>query len=139
VKDAVFLTSPDLLEQHWEAVAHLIDPAVQRLARGEWTTADLADLVHSGRAIAVLVLEDAVPFLAMVFEFRHYPRRTSLNVMALAGSDLAGAAVSFWPGFVAWAKESGATQIEACAGVAMTRVLQGLGFGHEYNLLRIEV
>lgn len=139
MKGVVFLTSPQLLEEHWNAVAQLLAPAVRQLARGEWTTEDLAELVHAGRAFAVLMLEDGAPRLAMVFEFRHYPRRTSLNVMALAGSDLGGAAMSFWPGFLAWAKESGATQIEACAGAAMTRVLQGLGFGHEYNLLRIEV
>jgi hypothetical protein len=139
VRNVVFLTTPELISLHWWTVAKLIDPGVQQLARGEWTTADLAELVESGRAVAALMFEDGTPRLAMVFEFRHYPRRTTLNVMALAGADLGGAAVSFWPGFVAWAKESGATHIEACAGAAMTRVLRGLGFEHEYNLLRIEV
>lgn len=139
MRDVLFLTTPELIGLHWWSVSRLIDPAVQQLARGEWSTEDLAEMVESGRAVAALMFEDGEPRLAMVFEFRHYPRRTSVNVMALAGSDLVGAAVSFWPQFVAWAKESGATHIEACAAPAMTRVLRAMGFEHEYNLLRIEV
>ena len=139
MRDVVFLTTPDLIDRYWPDAAVLIDPGVQALARGEWSTEDLGDLVRSGRAIAALMLEDGAPVLSMVFEFRHYPRRTMLNVMALGGSNLAGAAMTFWLQFLEWTKESGATHVEACAGPAMTRVLRGLGFEHAYNLLRIEV
>lgn len=136
---AIFLTTPDLIGLHWWSVATLLDPAVRELSRGEWTTTDLAAMVDSGRAFSVLALEGDEPVLAMVFEFRHYPARMTVNVMALAGRNLAEAAMTFWPQFVAWTKESGASGIEACAGAAMTRVLRALGFEHQYNLLRIEV
>jgi hypothetical protein len=139
VRDVVFLTTPGLIDRHWPDAAALIDPGVQALARGEWNTDDLGDLVRSGRATAALMLEDGAPVLSMVFEFRHYPKRTMLNVMALGGSNLAPMAMTFWPRFLEWTRNSGATHVEACAGPAMTRVLRGLGFEHAYNLLRIEV
>lgn len=135
---ATFLTTPELIGQHWWAVASLIDLSVSELSRGEWTTEDLARLVEEGRAFAVLVERGDQPLLAMIFEFRHYPRRTSCNIMALAGRDLASVAVTFWPTFRQWVQESGATHIEACAGPAMTRVLSGLGFVHIYNLIKME-
>lgn len=136
---ATFLTTPELIGQHWWAVASLIDLSVSELSRGEWTTEDLAQLVEEGRAHAVVIHEGDEPVLAMIFEFRHYPRRTTCNVMALAGRDLAAAAVTFWPTFRAWVKESGCTHIEACAGPAMTRILRDLGFSHDYNMIRMGV
>ena len=93
-------------------------------------------MVESGRAFAAIALDDEKPVLAMVFEFRHYPSKMTLNVMALGGRDLAGVAVSFWPQFLEWAKESGASEIEACTSPAMTRALKGLGFQHTYDIVR---
>ncbi len=62
-----------------------------------------------------------------------------IHIMALGGRNLADAAMTFWRQFTEWAKESGATRIEACALPAMTRVLRALGFQHRYNFLRVEV
>ncbi|WP_137921690.1 hypothetical protein [Hydrogenophaga sp. 2FB] len=137
MRNVLFLTTPALIEQSWSAVATLLAPVVSDAARGEFSIEDLQQMVHDGRAFAALMFEAGEPRLAMVFEFRHYPRKTVLNVMALGGSDLAGAAVSFWPAFVAWAKESGAHEIEACTAPAMTRVLRNLGFQHTYDLVRL--
>lgn len=132
----VFLTTKDLIDLHWWSVAALVDPVAHQAARGEFETEDLAIMVEEGRAIAALVLEGDKPVLGMVFEFRHYPRKTVINVMALGGSHLADSAVSFWPRFVAWAQESGVSEIEACTSPAMTRVLTGLGFRHTYDIVR---
>lgn len=133
---AVFLTSPELISLHWWSVMRLIDPVVHQAARGEFTLQDLTAMVESGRAFAAIALDDEKPVLAMVFEFRHYPSKMTLNVMALGGRDLAGVAVSFWPQFLEWAKESGASEIEACTSPAMTRALTGLGFQHTYDIVR---
>lgn len=136
--DVLFLNTPALIEKHWPAVAELVAPVVAHAARGEFTLEDLQEMVQGGTAIAALMIEDGAPRLAMLFEFRHYPRKLVLNVMALGGCDLARAAVTFWPQFVAWAKESGADEIEACTAPAMTRVLSGLGFQHTYDLVRLK-
>lgn len=134
----LFLNSQDLIDQHWWSVAHLIDPVVQNASRGEFTTEDLAALVVSGQAFCGLALDGDTPVLAMVFEFKRYPARTIINVMALGGRDLAAVAVSFWPQFVAWARESGASGIEASTAPAMTRALKGLGLIHTYDLVRLD-
>lgn len=133
---AVFLTTPELISLHWWSVMRLIDPVVHQAARGEFTLEDLTAMVESGRAFGAIALEDDKPVMAMVFEFRHYPARMLLNVMALGGHDLGRVAVSFWPQFTAWAKESCVSEIEACTSPAMTRVLKGLGFQHTYDIVR---
>lgn len=135
--DILFLNTRDLVDAHWSAVAQLVDPVAQHAARGEFTTQDLAAMVEDGRAVAGLVSEAGRPVLGIVFEFRHYPRTTTLNVMALGGHDLARVAGTFWPQFIAWAKESGVSHIEACTSPVMTRMLRGLGFEHAYDLVRL--
>lgn len=131
------LNTPALIEAHWPVARALLEPVAQQAARGEFTVDDLQEMVVKGNAFALLAHSNGDFHLAMVFEFRAYPRKLVLNVMALGGSDLAGAAVSFWPQFVAWAKESGADAIEACTAPAMTRVLRHLGFEHTYDLVRL--
>jgi hypothetical protein len=135
---AVFLTTPDLIGLHWCSVCKLVDPVVHQAARGEFTLSDLAAMVESGRAHAAIALDGDTPVLAMVFEFRHYPSRMLVNIIALGGRDLAGVAVTFWPQFLEWAKESGASGIEACTSPAMTRAIRALGFLHTYDLVRCD-
>ncbi|MCZ4315173.1 hypothetical protein O4H66_17335 [Comamonadaceae bacterium G21597-S1] len=136
---AVFLNSRELIDQHWWSVAHLLDGRIDQVS-DEYTLQDLAAMVEAGTAFAGLALDDeGAPVLAMVFRFVHYPRAQTVHIMAMGGSHLAEVAVTFWRQFTQWAKESGATRIEACALPAMTRVLRSLGFEHRYNHLRIEV
>lgn len=132
---ALFLTSQRLITEHWATAAALLEP-VLGAARGEFTVEDLEELCRDGRALAGLAFDDGEPVLALVVEWRFYPRRTVLNVIALAGRDLERVAGTFWPTFTEWAKESGATAIEACVSPAMGRLLQPLGFAHTYDLVR---
>lgn len=133
---ATFLTSQRLITQHWAAVGRMLEPVLDAV-RGEFTVDDLQELCRDGRAVAGIAYEGDEPLLAMVFEFRFYPRKTALNVIALAGRDLHQVASTFWPSFLEWAKESGATEVEACALPAMTRMLRPLGFSHTYNFVRM--
>lgn len=136
---AIFLTSPELIDLHWWSVASLIADGVEQVA-DEYTLEDLAQMVVNGDAFAGLFTDDdGRPLLAMVFRFTQYPRTQAVHIMALGGRDLAPVAITFWRQFTEWAKESGATRIEACAAPAMTRVLRALGFEHRYNFLRFEV
>lgn len=132
----LFLTSRELVGLHWWSVASLVDPVAHQAARGEFTTEDLAAMVDAGTAVAGLAMEDGRPVLGVVFEFRHYPRAMTINVMALGGRDLDRVAGTFWPQFVAWAKESGVAHIEACTSPVMTRMLRRIGFQHAYDLVR---
>jgi hypothetical protein len=134
---AIFLTSQRLITEHWPAAARLLAPVLEAV-RGEFTVDDLEEMCREGRAVAGIAFDEAgEPFMAMVFEFHHYRRFSSVFVLALAGRDLRRLAATFWPNFLAWCAESGATHVEACALPAMTRMLQPLGFEHTYNFIRM--
>jgi hypothetical protein len=134
--NALFLTTPALQAQYWPTAAALLEP-VLAACRGEFTVEDLHDLVTDGRAFAGVALQGETPVMAMVFEFRHYPRKTVLNVIALGGAGLDELASTFWPRFLEWAQESGATEIEACVSPAMARMLKPLGLEHVYTVVRM--
>lgn len=129
----LFLNSQRLITAHWAALERLLEPVLDA-ARGEFTIEDLENLCRDGRAVAG-VMFDPHPVLAMVFEFKHYPRKTVLNVIAIGGANLA-AARSFWPTFLQWARESGADEVQACVSPAMTRMLREFGMAHTYNVVR---
>ena len=133
---AIFLNTPELIEQHWPDVARLVAPVVEHAARGEFSVDDLGAFLTSEQAWAGLAVDEQGPALAMVFEFRHYPAKTVINIMAIGGRDLGQVAMTFWPQFLAWAKESGAAEIEASVSPAMARVLKNLGFQHTYDVVR---
>lgn len=134
----LFLNTPALIAHHWQDAARLVAPVVDQAARGEFTLEDLAAMVQGGSAVAGLAFNDlGAPVLAMVFEFRFYPRKQVINIIALGGRNLATVADTFWPQFRAWAKESGASEIEACTAPAMTRLLRDLGFVHTYDIVRL--
>lgn len=136
--NALFLNTKPLIALHWPAVARLIEPGFETMRGAEYALEDLTEMVKRGSAVAGVFFDDFDrPVLGMVFEHRFYPRKTVINVMALGGSNLAGVASTFWRQFLEWAKESGATEIEACATPAMTRMLADLGFRHTYNVVRM--
>jgi hypothetical protein len=135
--EALFLSSQRLITEHWPSVARLLEPVLEHV-NGEFTLDDLQEMCRDGAALAGLAFDDAgEPSMAMVTEFRFFPRKVVLNVMALAGHDLQALASTFWPTFSQWALESGATEFQACARPAMTRMLGKLGFTHTYNVVRM--
>ena len=136
---AIFLTTSDLMDLHWWAVVNLIDPVVNQAARGEFTLEDITRLVQDRHAIAGLAMDGNTPVMGMVFEFKTYPSKTVINIIALGGHNLQEVATSFWPDFVSWAGESGATEIEACTSPAMTRMLKKMGFVHTYDVVRFPI
>jgi hypothetical protein len=129
----LFLASQQLLTAHWAAVERLLAPVVEH-ARGDYNLADLENLCRDGHAIC-LVLFDPHPVLALVLEWRRYPRRTVLNIIAIGGKNL-GAARTLWPELQAFARESGASDIEARVRPAMARMLRPLGFDPAYEIVR---
>ena len=134
---ALFLNTPELIDQHWPDVARLIQPVVDHAARGEFAVDDLGRLVKHERAFAGVAIGTDGPVMGMVFEFIKYPKKTFINVIALGGQDLSTVTITFWPQFIEWAKQSGASGIEASTSPAMTRVLKGLGLIHTYDLVRL--
>lgn len=134
--DALFLTSQRLISEHWPSVARVIAPVLEA-ARGEFTVDDLEALCRDGRAVAGLGFQDGEAVLAFVWELRLYPRKTTANIVALAGRGVADAAATFWPQWLAWCQECGIAEVEACVSPAMARLLKPLGFTQAYELVRL--
>jgi hypothetical protein len=132
----LFLTTPELLETHWEGCKPLLQPVVDKAAKGEFTMQDLHDMVTSKEAFVFTVMAEK-PVLAMVFEFRRYPQKENINIVAIGGSDLGKTAQHFLPTFLAWAREFGVSEIEASTSPAMTRILKKIGFKHTYDFVRL--
>jgi hypothetical protein len=134
----LFLNTPELLSQHWKDVSKLLAPNMDA-AKGDFDIHDLEAMVMSDRAYAGVAFENDVPVMGIVFAFRHYSTKMTINVLMLAGSNLAAIANGFWPAFLDWARQSGAVEIEACTRPAMSRVLGGMGFTHKYDVVKFEL
>jgi hypothetical protein len=132
----LFLTTPELLEAHWESCKPLLQPVVDKAAKGEFTMQDLHDMVTSKEAFVFTIMAEK-PVLAMVFEFRRYPQKENINIVAIGGANLGDVARDFLPKFQAWAKEFGVSEIEASTSPAMTRILKKIGFRHTYDFVRL--
>lgn len=136
---ATFITSPDLLAQHFHKAAPLLQPVIDQAARGEFTVEDIRSLTEQGRVITALAEKDGEPVMAMAFEFVHYPRVLAVNVMALGGHGLADVRSQFWDAFKDWCRSAGATVIEASCSDAMARLLSRNEFKSVYRVVRAEL
>lgn len=134
----LFLCTPELINQYWESVSDLLGPHMD-LAQGDFDIDDLRARVFSGSAIAGVAFENNSPVMGIVFSFKHYSTKMAVNVLALAGANLSCIATRFWPEFQDWARQAGASGIEACTRPAMSRVLRGIGFTHKYDVVKLEL
>lgn len=134
--DITFITTPELLARKFAIAAPLLEPVIDKAAKGEFTLDDLYQLNLQGKAITTLIEKDGQAAMAMVFEFVHYPQMMVVNIMALGGGYLDESIAEFWSGFKAWCKDAGAVAIEASCSPAMTRLLSKHGFKPTYQLVR---
>lgn len=135
----IFLNSPALLDEWWERAAIHFEPVVQEAARGEFTVADIRRLCDEGRATAVVVLDGDSVILASAFEFIHYPKLTTCNVLAIGGSRLDETLQAFFITFKEWLYGIGVTVIEASCSPPMSRLLSRYGFVKTYEVVRLAI
>lgn len=133
---ALFLTTPELLAEHWPEVERRIAPVIDRAAHGEFTVEDLKRLCEEKRAYSVLFDGDSGGKVGMVYEFIFYPRMTACNIVALGGSGLDDIMASFFVTFKKWCYGMGITVIEASCSLAMSRILQRHGWVKTYEVVR---
>ena len=137
--NAIFLNTPELMDQWWGRAAVQIDRVVDQAARGEFTTSDIKRLCEEKRAFCVVVIEGDEVLLAMAFEFLFYPRMTACNIIAIGGRRLHEIASVFFVTFKEWCYNMGVTVIEASCSSVMARKLEGLGFEKTYEVVRHEI
>jgi hypothetical protein len=134
-----FLTEPEEIEARWHEVAPLLAPALAHAVLGELTIDDVRELALARRMIIGVFEHDGVPTMAMAFEFKHYPRIVTVNIVALGGARFAEFAGRFFDGFKAWATRAGAQHIEASCRPAMARLLKRHGFANTYEKVSVAV
>jgi hypothetical protein len=134
-----FLTEPGELEARWEQIAPLLAPALEHAVLGEITLDDIKALALA-RCMYVGIYEvDGAPVLAMAFEFKHYPRIMTVNIVALGGTHLDQVAQRFFDGFKEWVARAGARHIEALCRPAIARLLKKYGFQNTYEKISLAV
>lgn len=137
--NVTFITSHELLAQKFHMAEPLLQPVIDKAARGEFTVKDIERMTAEGRVITAVGEQDGAGKFAMAFEFVHYPQTLAVNVMAFGGSGLDDAAAEFFEAFKAWCKGAGATVIEASCSDAMARMLGRIGFKPVYRVVRAEL
>ncbi len=135
-----FYLSEDELLNDWNRIEPLLEPVVRRACHGEYDMADLKKLALSKNlVIGTFSDDDGTPLLAFAFEFRYYPKKTAVNILALGGRRMDEVFSTFLGQFKAWAAGAGADFLEASCSPAMTRMLSRYGYQETYRQLRLEL
>ncbi|WP_050466363.1 hypothetical protein [Herbaspirillum chlorophenolicum] len=134
--ESIFLRGPSETAAEFPRVRHLFERVTNEAAKGEFTVQDLERLAGEGRIIVGVALLANTPVLAVALEFIHYPQYTVMNVVALAGEQLPAVMQAFWPALREYAREAGATHIQASCSPAMARLLAKYGFEETYRTIR---
>ena len=122
--EAVFLTTPELLQEFSARVLHTLHSAGADAVCDDFTADDLLRLAHEGRVVIGVFLDDGgAVAMVMVLEFVPYPRRMVLNVVLMAGKGVRKFCRRAWEPLVQYAKAAGADAIVATSRPAIARVL----------------
>lgn len=126
------------VEQIRPVLEPILTAMLTRTPCRDFEAADVFALAEAKRCVLGLVEDESGPVLGGAFEFRHYPQETAVNVMALGGKRMDEALDAFWPTFRAWAKQAGATRIEASCAEPMARLLSRAGFARaNVNMMQV--
>ena len=137
---AHFYLEPAELEKDWFVIAPILESVVSRAAHGEFDCDDLKKLAQEKRiVIGSFFADDDEMLLAFAFEFRHYPKKTAINILALGGKRMDAVFSAFLDQFKNWAAGAGADFLEASCSRAMSRMLAKYGYVKTYQQLRLDL
>lgn len=92
-----FYLDPEELERDWEKIEPILGSVVSRAVHGEFDCSDLKAMAQSKRiVIGAFFDDDGVILLAFAFEFRFYPKKTAVNILALEESGWTRFFQNFW-------------------------------------------
>ncbi len=128
------------LEQDWARIGPLFDSVVCRAVHGEFDGNDLKEMALSGEiVIGAFFADDGEMLLAFAFEFRFYPKKTAINILALGGKRMESVFSGFLDQFKDWAAATGADFLEASCSEGMSRMLAKYGYVKTYQQLRLDL
>ena len=135
-----FYLDPEELERDWEKIEPILGSVVSRAVHGEFECSDLKAMAQSKRiVIGAFFDDDGVILLAFAFEFRFYPKKTAVNILALGGKRMDAVFSEFLDQFRDWAAAAGADFLEASCSRGMSRMLAKYGYVDTYRQLRLNL
>ena len=135
-----FYLDQEELEKDWIFIEPVLEPVVSRAAHGEFDCSDLKALAQSKQIVIGAFFSDNEEIvLAFAFEFRFYPKKTAVNILALGGKRMGAVFSEFLDQFKNWAAAAGADFLEASCSAAMSRMLAKYGYVNTYQQLRLDL
>lgn len=127
------------IDGHWDAVLPLLEPALAE-CHGEFDAEQLKIMLNK-RKMSLLVYDvsDKSSSAACVFEVVHYPGKTVLRIVLLAGSAENGAVSAWMEQVEPFGRQLGATEMEAWCGDAQARHFRRWGMQKRYNIVTKEL
>lgn len=133
-----FIFAPNY--ESFERVRFLVDRCVNKATHGEFTSTDLKNLIRDKYAYGVYVVnEEGEIDLVMIWELVCYPRKTAVNVIALAGCK----SEYYWKHYGKtmmnlW-RSQGASEVTCYASKAMERLANRYGLTEQYRFLNMRI
>ena len=128
------------LEKDWSRIRPILETVVRRAAHGEFDCDDLKAMALAKEiVIGSFCADDKEMLLAFAFEFRFYPKKTAINILALGGKHMQPVFSEFLGQFKNWAAAAGADFLEASCSRGMSRMLAKYGYVNTYQQLRLDL
>lgn len=121
--------------EDFELVRPFFERVVNEACHGEFNTDDLKKMLIRGYAWGAYVLEDEKPVIAWMWEMVFFPQKTTANVMALGGMNLAMAWDKYGEMMCDLWRSQGADAVTCYSNRAMARILGRYGFKPIYYSL----
>ncbi len=135
-----FYLDMEELERDWGLIEPILASVVSRAVHGEFDCGDLKAMAQSKQiVIGAFFADDGIMLLAFAFEFRFYPKKTAVNILALGGKRMDGVFSEFLDQFRDWAAVAGADFLEASCSRGMARMLAKYGYVNTYQQLRLDL
>ena len=130
--EPLLLSTLPLLNQYWEASSPLIEQCIQNTMRVEITLEDIYGALTRGELFMFVVKADLDTGpdveLVVILQPLPYPRLPAMNILGLAGRNLASNGKKYWGYLQGWMYMSGVRAIEAYVSPAMERIVKRFGF-----------
>ncbi len=135
-----FYLDSDELERDWSLIEPILEAVVSHAVHGEFDCCDLKAMAQSKQiVIGAFFADDGVILLAFAFEFRFYPKKTAINILALGGKRMDAVFSEFLDQFKDWAAAAGADFLEASCSRGMSKMLAKYGYVNTYQQLRLDL
>lgn len=135
-----FYLDTEELEKDWVLIGPVLDSVVRRAVHGEFDCNDLKAMAKSKQIVIGAFFSDGGEMLlAFAFEFRFYPKKTAVNILALGGKGMDAVFSEFLDQFRNWAAAAGADFLEASCSAGMSRMLAKYGYVNTYQQLRLDL